>query len=360
METASDASEAKRWVTEDDAMPFARSTRMERADAPTRRRARRALTARGYVIDRHAEAFANDEKKPPIKTSPLVNRGYWARVEAIRAATRTFALALASTKTKRANVINLGAGYDTIAFYVRDIFDVAFDVDVDVKVVECDRGKIARAKAGMARASVGIRRALGGAKNFGDERESAGESDSRLETYAYAVGEGYALVACDVRDVADVERAMTAAKVDFSRPTLVLAECVLAYLPQGKSFDLVRWFGERVKVGAFVSYDPIEPDDAFGRTMMRNVESRGCAFRGIYDAPNVAAAARRFTSNAWERAEAYDMNQMYEEKLDARERERIERIERFDEFEEWRLIMAHYCVSYAANGLDSSSFPFPK
>jgi len=33
METASDASEAKRWVTADDAMPFARSTRMERADA---------------------------------------------------------------------------------------------------------------------------------------------------------------------------------------------------------------------------------------------------------------------------------------------------------------------------------------
>ena len=51
-------------------------------------------------------------------------------------------------------------------------------------------------------------------------------------------------------------------------------------------------------MGVFMSYDPIKPDDAFGRTMIRNVESRGCAFSGIYDAPDVASAARRFTTNA--------------------------------------------------------------
>jgi tRNA wybutosine-synthesizing protein 4 len=128
----------------------------------------------------------------------------------------------------------------------------------------------------------------------------------------------------------------------------VIAECVLAYLPPGKSEEVVRFFGERIKRGAFISYDPIEPDDAFGRQMVRNVESRGCAFAGIRDAPSVAGAVARIKRNGWRRAEAYDMNEVYA-RLDPVERARIERIELFDEFEEWRLIMAHYCVSIGVN-----------
>ncbi len=96
---------------------------------------------------------------------------------------------------------------------------------------------------------------------------------------------------------------------DWSAPTLVIAECVLAYLPPGKSVDVVKFFGDRARRGAFVAYDPIEPDDAFGRQMMRNVESRGCAFAGIRDAPTVDGARERFLANGWRRAVALDMNE---------------------------------------------------
>ena len=83
--------------------------------------------------------------------------------------------------------------------------------------------------------------------------------------------------------------------------------------------------------------------------MMKNVSSRGCAFAGIRDTPNVRGATERYVEKGWKRGAAYDMNQV-SARLDASERAKIERIERFDEFEEWRLIMAHYFVSFAVNG----------
>lgn len=36
--------------------------------------------------------------------------------------------------------------------------------------------------------------------------------------------------------------------------------------------------------------------------------------------------------------EAFDMNEVYYKKLDAKERARIEKLEIFDEFEEWELL----------------------
>ena len=104
-----------------------------------------------------------------------------------------------------------------------------------------------------------------------------------------------------------------------------------------------------------MAYDPIEPDDAFGREMIKNVRNRGCAFAGIRDAASVAGAVERFESCGWRRALAFDMNQVYA-RLDGKERARIECIERFDEFEEWHLIMSHYCISYGINDGGNQGF----
>ena len=238
------------------------------------------------------------------------------------------------------NIVNIGAGFDTIAMYAHGA------MRGKVRVVELDHGEVVKGKMSRLRAAPDAERALGADEDFANVH--AAHEDSGL---VYTIGTSYVLAECDVRDIVRVEEVLTRSGIDLSAPTLVLAECVLAYLPPGKSNEIVRWFGERVRTGVFMSYDPIGPDDAFGRTMIRNVESRGCAFSGIYDAPDVASAARRFTANAWSRAEAYDMNTIYSEKLDPVERARIERIEWFDEFEEWRLIMGHYCISLGVNGL---------
>lgn len=246
---------------------------------------------------------------------PLVRRGYWARVAATRALATRFGDA---AREGRFNVVNLGCGYDTIGLWILDAHPRARVVEVDLEAVRAARLERLRA--------------------------------ARVEQDAAS----YEVVACDVRERGAIERALDGLSVpfDWALPTLVIAECVLAYLPSGTSDEVVRFFGERCSSGAFVSYDPIEPDDAFGKQMMRNVESRGCAFAGIRDAANVSGARARFERNGWRRARAYDMNEVYA-RLDPVERARIERIDRFDEFEEWRLILAHYCVSFGVNGDES-------
>jgi tRNA wybutosine-synthesizing protein 4 len=249
----------------------------------------------------------------------LVHRGYWARTAAVRALTNAFASSVDATETF--NVVNVGCGYDTIGLYV-------LDRHANARVVELDHEAVATTR-----------------------RRKTSEAEKKVW------GDAYAVVGCDIRDVEALRRAFDELPraFDWSAPTLVIAECVLAYLPPGKSVDVVKFFGDRARRGAFVAYDPIEPDDAFGRQMMRNVESRGCAFAGIRDAPTVDGARERFLANGWRRAVALDMNETYA-RLDPVERARVERIERFDEFEEWTLIMSHYCVSYGVNDDVSDGF----
>lgn len=73
--------------------------------------------------------------------------------------------------------------------------------------------------------------------------------------------------------------ALDAAGLDWAAPTLLVAECVLVYMPAEASQRLVQWaaacFGPPHSPGAaLVSYDMILPHDAFGRVMRANLKVR--------------------------------------------------------------------------------------
>lgn len=55
-------------------------------------------------------------------------------------------------------------------------------------------------------------------------------------------------------------------------PTLVLSECVLIYMDAEFGDRIIQWFGQQVPSAAFITYEQILPDDAFGRVMLQNLE----------------------------------------------------------------------------------------
>ena len=93
----------------------------------------------------------------------------------------------------------------------------------------------------------------------------------------------YALVPGDIRDFASLTQALTSPPpsdqtgpplLDRSLPTLLLAECVLVYLPPETTIGVLAWFRQTFASGAAVSYDPFGLQDNFGKVMIRNLAVR--------------------------------------------------------------------------------------
>ena len=66
--------------------------------------------------------------------------------------------------------------------------------------------------------------------------------------------------------------AAAAAAAADSVPTLVLSECVLIYLQTAAADAVVRWAASFFERSLFLCYEQIRPDDAFGQTMLQNLQ----------------------------------------------------------------------------------------
>lgn len=86
------------------------------------------------------------------------------------------------------------------------------------------------------------------------------------------------------------------------------------------SSRVIAWSAEYFADVSYVVYEQILPDDAFGRVMLANIHARGCDLRSIHAFPTLEAQAARFRKLAFEAAQAWDMNQVYYDYLDASER----------------------------------------
>jgi hypothetical protein len=71
---------------------------------------------------------------------------------------------------------------------------------------------------------------------------------------------------------------------------------------------------------AIMIYEMIEPHDAFGRTMIDNINQRGCPLLSIYEYPTLASQIQRYQTAGFGAVEGYTMLEIYRTKVDANER----------------------------------------
>ena len=273
-------------------------------------------------------------KKAP-RRSPLINRGYYSRVAAMDTVIDRFEKFFGEDR----QIVSLGSGSDTTYFRLLK------RQRAPKLYVELDLPDVATRKAAAIKSCHATRDLA----PFADATPSA-------DTHMLLTAPGYALGAVDLRDVPAVARTLVAAGVDFSKPTLLIAECVFVYVKPEKSRAILTWLATNFTTAVYAAYEQIRPEDAFGRTMVLNMRSRGCTLLSIHEYPTIASQEERLTSLCgWRWARALDMNDVYYKFLDKGDLARVEKLEIFDEFEEWHIMQAHYCLLVGATAVDEEA-----
>lgn len=120
------------------------------------------------------------------------------------------------------NIVSLGAGFDTLLFRM-----IQSGSARNVNFVEVDCASIVAAKASTLRDRLS---AFFPEDAVVDDDGSVGVESSVAFRYRIATSKTtakYAMLACDLGDTTTLERGLKALEVDTTRPTLVIAECVV-------------------------------------------------------------------------------------------------------------------------------------
>eukprot|EP01062_Namystynia_karyoxenos_P066643 TRINITY_DN60551_c0_g1_i1.p1 TRINITY_DN60551_c0_g1~~TRINITY_DN60551_c0_g1_i1.p1 ORF type:complete len:437 (+),score=130.04 TRINITY_DN60551_c0_g1_i1:74-1312(+) len=274
----------------------------------------------GYWKDPYVDRFVRRADATAERSVPLINRGYFARVRFINQALEAFFAAVGSQPCQ---VLNLGCGYDTAYWRMARHGSLPETLH---RWVEVDFPEVIAVKKGVVDACPELSRSL----QKGQYQAVVGDLRDMPSLAATLIGD---------------EAAPGPLRRDL--PTIVISECVLVYLQPHEGDAVIRWCGEAFANCCFITYEQFNPDTPFGRTMVGNLEQRGCPLLSIAQYPSLQKQAERYMAAGFGTVQAHSMNEVWE-RTPFTERRRVDRIEMLDEVEEWRLIHDHYCFVCAA------------
>jgi [phosphatase 2A protein]-leucine-carboxy methyltransferase len=96
-----------------------------------------------------------------------------------------------------------------------------------------------------------------------------------------------------------------------------------------------------------ILYEPIRPNDAFGRTMVSNLAARGIQLKTLPTYASLEAQRGRFREQGFGNGQAVaDIEFIWKRWVNEDEKERVAGLEMLDEMEEWELLARHYCIAW--------------
>ncbi|KRX90586.1 Leucine carboxyl methyltransferase 2 [Trichinella pseudospiralis] len=253
------------------------------------------------------------------KRTALINRGYYIRVHAVYKAVRVFI----ETSNFPVQIVNLGAGFDTLFFRLRKKYKEKITRFLDV-----DLPSVVKQKYAVL-----------------NKYDSKRRKVQQLVVVLFRKVVKYALVACDLRNNDElIALLLTGCRLCSMIPTLFIAECVLNYLNVNESNRLLEMFPVIFSKCSIISYEQVLPRDTFGRFMCEHFTSVGSPLLSIDQYPDASSEIDRLNSLGWENVTVYSLSWIYYSSLSEQERKRIAELEEFDEYEMWHLKCSHYVI----------------
>ncbi|XP_053212703.1 leucine carboxyl methyltransferase 1-like [Panonychus citri] len=308
---------------------------------------KRAAIKLGYWQDPYIDLFSRGTPHIERKT-PEINRGYFARVAAIKIIIEKF-LASVKGQGKQCQIVNLGCGFDTLYWRLMDNNDGGdTDRNVDSSLikhfVDVDLYGITSRKIFHIRHRPKLLSSLGDDIQF---------NPMELQSNVYK------LIPVDLRDTNSLStKLLTECHLDKELPTLFIAECVLIYMTVEHSNNLIAWISANFTQPAFINYEQINIFDRFGQIMVDNLRQRDVELLDLDSCKDLESQKSRFICNGWDNVEAWDMYHVYRFGIPPNELHRIENIEFLDEANLLEQLLTHYCLVVAKKNLPNFKVEF--
>ncbi|KAH8735850.1 S-adenosyl-L-methionine-dependent methyltransferase [Ilyonectria robusta] len=312
-----------------------------------------------YLDDPYAPYFVQSVDGPAPRRLPIINRGTYTRTTALDTLVDSFLADEegAEPGTAPKQIVSLGAGTDTRPFR---LFTqpgrtglVYHEIDFDTTCAK---------KLRTVQATPILRNIL---TNISAEENSSSWSSRP------ALGGGYYCHGADLRSLsnsspnpdpipdsnsgpnpnAEAEsQEVTLPGLRTDIPTLLLSECCLCYLSPSEAAGVLRYFTSRIPSLATVIYEPIKPDDAFGRMMVSNLAARRIRMPTVAVYREPADQEARLRQAGFETVRHMTIDDLWETWVAPEEKQRVDSLEGLDEVEEWKLLAGHYIVVWGSTG----------
>lgn len=281
---------------------------------------------KGYYKDPFLDMFLSSKaKSSSSRKAPEINRGYYARSASIAYLVEQFVKVNPSGQ-----IISLGAGYDSLYWRIASHIS-----ESQLKFVEIDMGIVTIHKM------MAIRR----------HHELAAQLKSIRYKGEGLHSESYHLISFDLRQVDKTSlknKLIEDCQLDFDKPTLCIAECVLVYMPTQDSSSLIEWFSCNFKNPTILNYEQCNMDDRFGDIMLANMNARHCDLMGVEACKSLESQRERFKVHGLAVVKAWTLSEIYNNFLLPSELDRIEQLEFLDEKELLEQLLQHYCIVLAS------------
>lgn len=159
----------------------------------------------------------------------------------------------------------------------------------------------------------------------------------------------YNLLSGDLKNSNDILNSLNNI-LDKSIPTILITECVLCYMKDNDSQNLINGIMKNFTNGCWISYDPIggsNPNDKFGIIMKRNLmESRHLDMPTLLIYNSKENYPKRWENTNLENLEIkiMDMWVFLSESISHNEKKRIGALQFLDEIEELKIMQSHYVI----------------